>query len=116
MMLASNLAPPGDEKVDLSDREHIRVHMRKDSGRGDLFISKPVLGRVSKNYTIQLTRPLDDGHGNFAGVIVASYAISDFIEFYKRLRVEDDMLIALVGYEGEVRARAKDKTSLGDDI
>lgn len=116
MMIASNLAAPGGAPVDLSDREHIRVHMKKNQAQGDLFISKPVLGRVSKTWTIQLTRPLDDGHGRFGGVIVASYSIADFIEFYKALRIEDDMLIALVGFDGIIRARAARQTSFGDDV
>lgn len=116
VMVASSLAPPGPEKVDLSDREHIRVHMGKDPAKGQLFISKPVLGRVSKKYTIQLTRPLTDAHGDFAGVVVASYAISDFIDFYKQLRTEDGQLIALMGTDGIVRARATSRTSFGDDL
>lgn len=116
MMVASSLAPPGPEKVDLSDREHIRVHMGKDPAKAQLFISKPVLGRVSKKWTIQLTRPLSDAQGKFAGVVVASYAISDFIDFYKQLRIEDGQLIALMGTDGIARARAAKQTSFGDDI
>lgn len=116
VMVATSLTPPGPEKVDLSDREHVRVHMGKDPAKGQLFISKPVLGRVSKKYTIQLTRPLADAHGDFAGVVVASYAISDFIDFYKQLRIEDGQLIGLIGTDGIVRARATSKTSFGDDV
>ncbi|WP_237355256.1 ATP-binding protein [Xanthobacter sp. YC-JY1] len=116
VMVATSLAPPGPEKVDLSDREHIRVHMGKDPAKGQLFISKPVLGRVSKKWTIQLTRPLSDAQGQFAGVVVASYAISDFIDFYKQLRTEEGELIALMGTDGIARARATSKTSFGDDI
>lgn len=116
VLVASNLAPPGGERVDVSDREHIRVQMGKDPGGGDLFISKPVLGRVSKKWTIQLTRPLGDAEGRYAGIIVASYAISDFIDFYKQLRTEDQMLISLIGRDGVVRARAAAETSFGDDV
>lgn len=116
IMVASNLAMPDGKRLDLSDREHFRVHRDRNVAHGELFISKPVLGRVSNTWTVQLTRALDDGHGHFGGVIVASYAISDFIDFYKKLRVEDDMLIALVGFDGIVRARAAGRTSFGDDI
>ncbi|QTL05458.1 hypothetical protein J5J86_09330 [Aquabacter sp. L1I39] len=115
LFIASNLAAPSPERIDLSDREHIKVHMNGSAG-GQLFISKPVLGRVSKQWTIQLTRPLTDDKGAFAGVIVASYNIGDFIDFYKRLRLEDNMLIALVGLDGVVRARTAALTSFGDDI
>lgn len=115
-MIASNLAPPDGRALDLSDREHFRVHKARNAAQGELFISKPVLGRVSKTWTVQLTRPLDDGHGHFGGVVVASYAISDFIDFYKKLRVEDNMLIALIGFDGVIRARAGAQTSFGDDV
>ncbi|MFS8036634.1 ATP-binding protein [Xanthobacter sp. AM11] len=115
LLVASSLAPPGPPAVDLSDREHIRVQMGRAPAKADLFISKPVLGRVSNEWTIQLTRPLGDAHGHFAGVVVASYAISDFIDFYKQLRIEDHMVIALVGLDGIVRARAAGQTSFGDD-
>ena len=115
LFIASNLAPPSPERIDLSDREHIKVHLN-GSGGGQLFISKPVLGRVSKQWTIQLTRPLTNAGGAFEGVIVASYNIGDFIDFYKRLRLEDNMLIALVGFDGVVRARTAALTSFGDDI
>lgn len=47
LFIASNLAAPSPERIDLSDREHIKVHMNGSAG-GQLFISKPVLGRVSK--------------------------------------------------------------------
>lgn len=116
IFVTSNLAPPNAQKVDLSDREHIRVHMDRNAANGELFISKPVLGRVSKTWTIQLTRPLDDGKGHFGGVVVASYSISDFINFYNQLRTEDNMVITLVGTDGIVRARAATKTSFGDDL
>lgn len=116
IMVASSLSPPNDKKLDLSDREHIRVHMDRNTADGELFISKPVLGRVSKTWTIQLTRPLDDGSGHFGGVVVASYLIADFINFYRQLRVEDQMLIALIGRDGVVRARAAAETSFGDDL
>lgn len=115
VLVASNLSPPG-ERMDLSDREHIRVQMGKDPAEAELFISKPVLGRVSKKWTLQLTRPLGDADDHYAGVIVASYAISDFIDFYKQLRIEDQMLISLIGRDGIVRARATSETSFGADI
>ena len=69
--------------MDLSDREHFRVH-RDHPGEDRLFISKPVLGRVSKQWTIQFTRPIHQ-NGEFAGVLVLSIPASFFADYYQQI-------------------------------
>jgi len=97
----SNL--PSTPQVDLSDREHFRVHLeRPDVG---LFVSKPVLGRVSKKWTVQLTRRIDLPDGRFGGVAVVSVDAEYFSNFYSRLDLGADGAVALVGTDGLVRAR-----------
>ncbi|MFG1397384.1 ATP-binding protein [Roseixanthobacter pseudopolyaromaticivorans] len=102
-------------QIDLSDREHIRVHMDGSAGES-MFISKPVLGRVSKQWTIQFTRALHAEDGSFAGVVVASFNIQEFLTLYSRVRTEPNALIALIGFDGVVRARASASTSFGGDV
>jgi PAS domain S-box-containing protein len=58
------------QAVNVRDREHFTAYL---DGADRLFISKPVLGRVSKQWSIQFTRPVLR-NGRFAGVIVASVA------------------------------------------
>ncbi|OYX75667.1 MAG: hypothetical protein B7Y95_01420 [Rhizobiales bacterium 32-66-11] len=102
-------------QMDLSDREHVRVHMDGSAGES-MFISKPVLGRVSKQWTIQFTRALHAPDGSFAGVVVASFDVQEFLNLYSRVRTEPNALIALVGFDGVMRARASATTSFGGDV
>src|SRR5690606_8882094 len=78
------------ERLDLSDREHFRVH-REQTGDW-LFISKPVFGRVSGRWSIQFTRPLLDDAGNFTGVIVLSVSPEFFSRFYQTIDLGKDSL------------------------
>lgn len=89
--------------VDLSDRAHFRVHI--DTAQDTLYVSQPVLGRVSKRWTLQLTRRISDAQGRFAGVAVLSLDADYFNRFYDQLDLGPDGLAALVGRDGVVRAR-----------
>src|SRR5882672_10356224 len=70
IMRASNVGPQPAPPLDLSDRSHYKVHV--NSGEDRLFISKPVIGRASGKWSVQVTRRFLDQNGKFAGVIVAS--------------------------------------------
>ena len=112
MLQASNLGGPA---VDLSDREHIRVHLARPA-EDFLFVSKPVLGRVSRKWSIQLTRKLFDAHGAMAGVIVISLDPAYFSRFYASFNVPGGA-IALVGLDGVFRVRAPEmEGSLGAEV
>ena len=82
-MIASNVGQP-NSKVYLGDREHFKVHLGSD--KDDLFISKPVLGRASGKWSIQLTRAVRNPDGSFAGVLVASIDPYHFSRFYESCR------------------------------
>jgi diguanylate cyclase (GGDEF)-like protein len=99
----SNLAPVTGT-VDLSDREHFQIH-RDNPALDRLFISRPVLGRVSGIWTIQFTRPVRVD-GQFAGVLVLSVPTTHFSDYYKQIELGPSGNIALVGMDGGVRALA----------
>jgi PAS domain S-box-containing protein len=98
--------PSSGETVNLSDREHIRIH--RERGGDGLFISKPVVGRLSQRWTIQFTRPLAQHNGGYAGVIVISVPAEYFSRFYNTIDLGADSSIALVREGGEVVARSPD--------
>jgi hypothetical protein len=68
MLIFSNLSPL-KTPVDLTQREHFRVHREADAG-DRLYISNPLLGKVSGKWSIQFTRPILR-HGEFAGSLPA---------------------------------------------
>lgn len=110
----SNLAK-ANEKTDLSSREHFKVH--KDSPELDnLFISKPLKGKVSGKWSIQFTRPIFKGK-TFDGVIVVSVDPQYFTAFSQSLGIEKGGAVSIVRQTGEIMSRFPyDETLLGKVI
>lgn len=114
-MLAFSSSDPDAKPISLRDREHFQVHL--NSTDDELFISKPILGRVTQRWSIQFTRPLEDARGNFAGVIVLSVAPEYFSRFYNTLDLGKDSSISLVRTSGEILARSPNpELALGKEI
>ena len=77
IVLQSNLPLP--PRTDLSDREHVRF--QKNSTGDEMFISKPVLGRVSNRKSLNITRKMVAPDGSYAGtVVVSAVAIDEALE------------------------------------
>lgn len=89
--------------LDLSDREHFQVHRTRSTD--ELFISKPVLGRLSNRWSIQFTRPIYDSNNQFTGVIVLSVSPEYFYQFYRSSTLPTQSTINLVRDTGEVLSR-----------
>lgn len=100
--------------VNLSDREHFKAHLNTDQNQ--LFISKPLLGRVSKQWSIQFSRPIRK-NGQFAGVIVLSISPNHFYKTLAALTLASDDVLVLIHQNGAYLARSSDhKTALGKQI
>jgi signal transduction histidine kinase len=98
----SNLAKPND-RTDLNEREHFRVH--KEANNADhLFVSRPLMGKVSKKWSIQMTRPIFKD-GIFNGVLVISLSPEQFASFAEKLRIAGGSSLTVVRNSGEIMAR-----------
>jgi len=100
MLVQSNFGPI-TTPVDLGDREHFRVHV--NSKQDALFISKPVMGRVSQRYSVQFTRKIIGLDGEFLGVVVISLDPFYLARMYDTLEINHGFAM-VVGLDGYVRA------------
>ncbi|MCK8785811.1 EAL domain-containing protein [Roseomonas sp. NAR14] len=109
-LLMSNLGRP-EQPTDLSDRVHFRVQ-RERPDEDFLFVSVPVLGRVSNRWSVQFTRKLYAPDGAFAGVIVCSLDPYWLTQLFESLDIRGNLL--LVGqHDRIVRAEAPSHGLLG---
>ena len=88
--------------LNFSDREHFKVHVHSQAD--DLFISKPVTGRGTRQKTLQLTRKFLNPDGSFGGVLVASLDPTKLVHIYNGLDLGEGGGVALLGDDDVFRA------------
>ncbi|HEY4073559.1 MAG TPA: ATP-binding protein [Herbaspirillum sp.] len=103
---------PEFPKINVRDREYFLVHATRDSD--ELFISKPLIGRVSRHPSIRLSRRINRLDGSFGGVIAISLDATYFTNFYKELSIGKTGQISIVGtYDRLFRVRRNDSEDSG---
>jgi signal transduction histidine kinase len=96
---------PSFTPVDLSDREHFRVHR---DGQRDTFVSAPLVGRASMRWSIQVSARILTASGDFAGVAVVSLDPIALSESLAELRFTEGVTINLLRDDGVILARSQD--------
>ena len=105
---SGNLAKP----LNVADREHFRVHVEHDSGR--LFVGKPVVGRVTGQWVIPVTRRINKADGTFGGVAMALIEPARFTDVLHDAKLRPLDVISLVGLDGITRARLSGRWQAGE--
>ncbi|MDR6768342.1 signal transduction histidine kinase [Acidovorax delafieldii] len=121
--VGSNIDPTGEKTghVDLSEREHVQVHLTRTATEAarlqmtpsGLFVGKPVVGKVSGKATIQLSRSISYGTSSKAGLVVASVNPGYFEDVYRDVQLGKTGIVTLVGNDRAVRARVMGGQSIG---
>jgi signal transduction histidine kinase len=101
--LLSTTLDPAPQSIDLSDGEHIRVHL--DGYFPGIFIGKPVIDRVSGKTTINVTRRVDADDGSFLGIIMFALAPANLTALPARIELGVRGTLTLVGLDHVIRAR-----------
>lgn len=115
VLTATTIGKHPPKPIDLKDRIHFKVHK---GGRPDTpYISKPVIGRRSGRWSVQLTRRIEGPDGTFDGVLVASMDPAHFGRFYSSIDFGTQDAIIFAGDDGFVRVVSGSETlKLGDKI
>ena len=101
--VVSSTVEADTEPVDLSDREHFRIHL--DGNYHGLFVGKPVFGRVWRQPLIPITRRIDAKDGRFLGVLVFPVSPGSLTRLHKLVDLGPRDIIALEGLDNVIRAR-----------
>jgi len=99
-VVRSNLGPVAGT-VSVADRDHFKVHLRDVADT--LFISEPLVGRVSGRMSVQFTRRVTAPDGRFVGVVVASIDPITLGRLYESVEIGGGFIL-LAGLDGVVRA------------
>jgi signal transduction histidine kinase len=101
--LISTTIKPGVTGIDMSDLEHVKVHLALVNP--EMYISEPSVGRLSGKVMIQVSKRVDDANGHFLGILVFALAPDDLTSLHRSVDLGPRGVIALVGVDGKLRAR-----------
>ena len=100
--IVSSTFAPVTQPISLADRPHFTA--LRDSAEDILYISAPVIGRLTGLQTIQFARRLTDRNGAFDGIAVVSLDCRELADLYESVGTEGTS-VTLTRSDGTVLAR-----------
>ena len=115
ILRATTMGKHPPHPINLQDRAYFKL---QKSRRSDTpHISKPVLGRKSGRWSVQLTRRIEGPEGLFDGLLVASMDPGLFGRFYGSINFGHEKTVLLAGSDGHIRVSSGSAfIKLGDNI
>ena len=95
---------PLPARANFADREYFKEMQRR--GTDELHISEPVMGRVTRQWAIQLTRPLFDAERRFNGFIVVAVPPPALEGVLQDIDLGENGVIVLARADGTILARS----------
>jgi signal transduction histidine kinase/ActR/RegA family two-component response regulator len=102
---------PGWAPVDLADRPHFRGP--RDAPGHRPFISEPLIGRTSAQWSVQVARRIEDARGGFAGIAVVSLDPVALVRALRELQLGKGRRIRVLRQDGVVIADSAEATEPG---
>jgi len=106
---------PQAHAISVAEQAYFLYHQQRDSG--GIFVSHAQRDAGNADAHLHFTRRLDDGRGNFAGVVMVETDPAYFTSGYERSRLGERGMLGLVGPDDVVRAlRVGDQVSYGQQV
>ena len=112
--IVASSTPRATGRVNYADREFFNAQRQADQDL--LFVSPPVLGRVSGRWQVPMSLRITRNDGSFGGVVVMSVDPANFTDFHRQAALGEQGLLELTGLDGVVRGRKLGgQTTFGGD-
>ncbi|HEX3969846.1 MAG TPA: ATP-binding protein [Stellaceae bacterium] len=82
------------------DRDYFHAQLAQDAG---IYVSAPIISRVTGKASIALSRRLNDAHGGFAGVVFTSFDLDYLTGFFSDLSIGKNSSFSIVGTDMVIR-------------
>jgi PAS domain-containing protein len=84
--------------TDVSDRDYFQYFRNRDDPNS--FVSRVVVSRPTGEWTFFIARRIDGSHGQFLGVLLGSFDLVYFEDFFRSLTEGGDLGVALLQRDG----------------
>lgn len=101
LLMSARGAP--DLRFNSADRAYFQHH--RDHPSLEVFIGPPIRSRSQGEWVITVSRRLQDEGGRFAGVVVVTLSIENFLKLFGKIDIGSSGVIALTSNTGQLLVR-----------